>query len=195
MCCDVSLPQLEETKLRAHRANVLNIHPIQQDVRALGFESETFDVVFANALIEHLPDPAEALLEMWRVLRPGGVLALRSPDWTAVRLAPHSDFGGLCVEAYASQLQTRHVFADSGAMAPLFRHLRHAAINRSTSSELHIKADLFAEVIISSLSARPADYPEITSVMLDKFRAWGYESSSVAVETWDDIILIKDTTR
>ncbi|MEW2134302.1 class I SAM-dependent methyltransferase [Streptomyces sp. NPDC005435] len=49
------------------------------DVVALPLRSETLDAVFAAGLIAHLPEPAENLRELARVVRPGGLLALFHP--------------------------------------------------------------------------------------------------------------------
>lgn len=44
------------------------------------FRSESFDVLFAGELVEHLPDPRPGLAEFHRVLRPGGILILTTPN-------------------------------------------------------------------------------------------------------------------
>ncbi|MGW6791078.1 class I SAM-dependent methyltransferase [Streptomyces chartreusis] len=49
------------------------------DVAALPVRSESLDTVFAAGLIAHLPNPAENLRELARVVRPGGTLALFHP--------------------------------------------------------------------------------------------------------------------
>jgi SAM-dependent methyltransferase len=49
------------------------------DVATLPLRSETLDAVFAAGLIAHLPQPAENLRELARVVRPGGTLALFHP--------------------------------------------------------------------------------------------------------------------
>lgn len=49
------------------------------DVAALPLRPESLDAVFAAGLIAHLPDPAENLRELARVVRRGGVLALFHP--------------------------------------------------------------------------------------------------------------------
>lgn len=49
------------------------------DVAALPVRSESLDAVFAAGLIAHLPDPAENLRELARVVRPRGTLALFHP--------------------------------------------------------------------------------------------------------------------
>jgi SAM-dependent methyltransferase len=45
------------------------------------FEPNFFDVILSFHLIEHLNDSQNYLEEVWRVLRPGGVLIIVTPDW------------------------------------------------------------------------------------------------------------------
>ncbi|MBW5420199.1 methyltransferase domain-containing protein [Streptomyces sp. BG9H] len=49
------------------------------DVARLPVLSGSLDAVFGAGLISHLPDPAENLRELRRVVRPGGLLALFHP--------------------------------------------------------------------------------------------------------------------
>ncbi|MFC8125997.1 class I SAM-dependent methyltransferase [Streptomyces sp. NPDC057302] len=49
------------------------------DVTRLPLRSSSLDAVFGAGLISHLPDPAENLRELRRVVRPGGTLALFHP--------------------------------------------------------------------------------------------------------------------
>jgi SAM-dependent methyltransferase len=54
----------------------------------LPFPEDSFDAVFAHAVLMHLREPVRALAEMRRVLRPAGIVGVRDPDWTAEFLTP-----------------------------------------------------------------------------------------------------------
>lgn len=46
---------------------------IQMDATQMQFPAESFDLVFSRAVFEHISEPARALAEIRRVLKPGGV--------------------------------------------------------------------------------------------------------------------------
>ncbi len=64
----------------AHRGDRVSV--LGARVESLPFRSESFDAVVAQHLVEHLPQPVEAMGEWRRVLRPGGILALVTPNAT-----------------------------------------------------------------------------------------------------------------
>ena len=49
------------------------------------FDSDTFDVITAWAVFEHLHDPAGAFAECARLLRPGGLLLLQVPNFRSLQ--------------------------------------------------------------------------------------------------------------
>ena len=60
------------------------------DVYALGYPDDTFCVVHAHQVLQHLSDPVRALREMYRVTKPGGLIAARDGDYGAMVWYPAS---------------------------------------------------------------------------------------------------------
>lgn len=56
------------------------------DAQQLPFTDNCFDVVFSCECLEHLPNPQRALIEMHRVLRPGGTLILTTENYSNAML-------------------------------------------------------------------------------------------------------------
>lgn len=59
--------------------------------RACPFQDQSVDVVFNTALIEHLCDPDNMLEEIFRILRPGGVIVLETCDWSRMVRSFYND--------------------------------------------------------------------------------------------------------
>lgn len=62
-----------------HREVCTGYHYVRSGI-LLPFRDRSFDVVISNHVIEHLPDPAQHLSEMARVLRPDGLGYLATPN-------------------------------------------------------------------------------------------------------------------
>lgn len=73
---------------RADAAGVENVSFTTGDVYRLDHPDETFDVVHAHQVLQHLSDPVGALREMRRVCRPGGLVAVRDADYGAFTWVP-----------------------------------------------------------------------------------------------------------
>ncbi|GAB3455306.1 methyltransferase domain-containing protein [Kineococcus endophyticus] len=59
------------------------------DVHALDLPAASVDRVHADRVLQHVEDPARAVAEVARVLRPGGVAALVEPDWALMAVDAH----------------------------------------------------------------------------------------------------------
>ncbi|MGY1633394.1 methyltransferase domain-containing protein [Geodermatophilus sp. SYSU D01186] len=76
---DLSPAPLEEARAAAAAAGV-DVTFAVGDGYALDAPDDSFDVVHAHQVLQHLTDPVAALREMARVCRPGGVVAVRDVD-------------------------------------------------------------------------------------------------------------------
>ncbi len=52
---------------------------VTADITSMDFQSESFDIVIANHVLEHVEEDRQALSEIFRVLRPGGFAVLQTP--------------------------------------------------------------------------------------------------------------------
>ncbi len=76
---DLSQIMVDEARRRSQSSN-LPVRFLQGDVQRLQFADQTFDRCYADKTFQHLPDPARALAELLRVLRPGGLLVVVDGD-------------------------------------------------------------------------------------------------------------------
>ena len=65
----------------------------QMDAQNLTFRNKEFDIVFAKEVIEHLPDVQKAIKEIYRVLKPGGLFVLTSPNRGSMHLQVNKILG------------------------------------------------------------------------------------------------------
>lgn len=97
----------------------------QGDIARLPYPDSSFDLVTCFEVIEHAPDPSAALGELSRVLAPGGVLAISSPN--ADRYPPGNphhrreftthEFKALLAETFASvRLLAQHQWISSAVL-------------------------------------------------------------------------------
>jgi ubiquinone/menaquinone biosynthesis C-methylase UbiE len=124
---------IKRASLRAREHGIANARFQVGSAFQLPFESNSFDAVFAHALLEHLSEPQRAIREMRRVLKPGGVLGLRSID-----------IGGRIIHPTNDALEQYHHFFE----AVLKRDGRDLRIGRRLGTLLQEEG--FAEVQASA---------------------------------------------
>ena len=71
---DLSAISLDKARAMAAEYEVGNVTFRQADVMRLPYQDQHFDHIFVCFLLEHLPDPQVALLELKRVLKPRGTM-------------------------------------------------------------------------------------------------------------------------
>jgi len=112
---DISSRAIEKAKNTYKRKN-LNFYVM--DVCNLNFEKNTFDIVVAFQLIEHLRDPLRFIEEIKRVLKPGGVFILATPNKRVTSLGDSSlgDSRPICPfhEKEFDALELRNLFLHNG---------------------------------------------------------------------------------
>jgi ubiquinone/menaquinone biosynthesis C-methylase UbiE len=110
------------------------------DAQQFALPNAEFDMVYSSENLEHLPNPEANLAEIRRVLRPGGMLVLGTPnkEMSSPGSEPHNPYH--VREFYFEELQAQlaahfahvHIFentADSGE--PLGRRLKAERVARS----------------------------------------------------------------
>lgn len=53
---------------------------VKADICNLPFEDNTYDIIFCNHVLEHIPDDTKAMQELYRVLKPGGMGIFQIPQ-------------------------------------------------------------------------------------------------------------------
>lgn len=148
---------MAETMLSLARRNVAGaglasrVTVDRADAKALPYAPGSFDVVVSNSLVHHIPEPAGALAEMWRMTKQGGLLFVR-------------DLARPDTDAEVEALVARHGGeppADAKARA---RHARQVALLRA-SLFAALTTDEVAEMVAPLGIARSA-------VVLTSDRHW-----------------------
>ena len=149
---------LAENMLALARRNVeraglaARIHLHRVDAKHTSWSGGAFEVVLSNSIVHHIPEPADALREMWRLVAKGGVLFVRDlarPE-SASRVAE-------LVDLYAPR-------AASGDAAITARHDRQRAL---------FEASLHAALTVPEVQAMvaPLGIPA-TAVVMTSDRHW-----------------------
>jgi len=188
---DIAPVQIERAAALAAEQGAKNVRFETGDVYALPFPDASFAAVNANALLQHLSDPVRALQEFRRVLRPGGIAAIRDPDWGTCIIEPATPLLDL-----ARDLRLR-LYAYNGGDASYARHLRRLLLeagfayaecyvsvtSRGTPDPVREYARFHVEEMRifgpTMVAAGLADAATVEAVV-EELRAWGERPDATA---------------
>ncbi|MGF2946249.1 methyltransferase domain-containing protein [Mycobacterium sp. Lab-001] len=105
---------LDVARAEAQRRNLSNVAFATADVHRLDFPDDTFDVVHAHQVLQHVADPVGALREMRRVCRPGGIVAARDADYAGFVWYPRLPALDLWLELYEKAARANRGEPDAG---------------------------------------------------------------------------------
>jgi SAM-dependent methyltransferase len=182
---DLSRETLAAARQDAADRGITNLRYEEASVYELPFAEGSFDVVFAHQVLQHLAEPGNAIEQMLRVLRPGGLIAVRDVDWETAAYWPRDPWIDRFIEVH---LQTWRENGGDPAIGRKLRALLNASGARglqvsaqqwcyATATETRTWGDSYAERLLTSpMGARVVERGNATredlEAMATAFRAW-----------------------
>jgi len=88
---DISAASVAEAERAVTAAGLTNVRFARANIFALPYVPESFDHLFVCFVLEHLPQPIEALRALRGYLRPGGTITVIEGDHGSTYFSPDSD--------------------------------------------------------------------------------------------------------
>ena len=132
---EIGIEELKLTRATAKARGVTNMDFRRADIHALEFDDAVFDVVHAHQVLQHVADPVQALREMVRVTKPGGIVAVRDSDYAGFCWWPQIPALDTWLELYRALARTNGGEPDAGRQLLSWAHaagLEQVAASSST---------------------------------------------------------------
>src|SRR5262245_21115076 len=130
---DLSRDALDAARRDAAARGLHNLRYEEGSVYRLPFPEASFDVAYAHQVLQHLRERGAALAEMLRVVRPGGLIAVRDIDWGTVAYWPRDPW----IDRFVDDHQ--RAWYQNGGEPRMGRQLR-ALFNQAGVADLRITA-------------------------------------------------------
>lgn len=95
---DISPESIAQAAEVVGREGFTNVRFLNADIFALPFDEESFDHVFLCFVLEHLPNPEDALRHVMRVLKPGGTVTVIEGDHGSCYFSPDSRYARKAIQ-------------------------------------------------------------------------------------------------
>lgn len=82
-CCEVTAADVEEAYLDGIRplaSDIPSLHLVRDDIQDSRFPDHSFGLVLCSEVLEHVPEPERGLHTLFRILCPGGVAVVTTPQ-------------------------------------------------------------------------------------------------------------------
>lgn len=139
---DIGASDVENARALAAERGVTNVRFEQADVYSLPFEDGTFDAIFSNAVFDYLTQPLDALREMYRVLKPGGVVGVRAYDADGYLMYPPNPLAAKFTEWIHREKDDQGISRTIGRqLHALFREVGFVRVEGSASYDVYSTPD------------------------------------------------------
>ncbi|WP_245976333.1 class I SAM-dependent methyltransferase [Amycolatopsis palatopharyngis] len=158
----------------------------------LPVQDTAFDVVFAHALIERTKDPGDLLAELFRVLRPGGTLALSTSDWSRAKLRPRTANVDAALRGYFLLLRARG--EDPFAGRRVAEHVERAGFGDVRARSRHrpgleyrVLAERVESGLAEALRTPGAPNPQLASAARSAW-SWARGGGGEFSQCWTELV-------
>ncbi|MFD9031124.1 methyltransferase domain-containing protein [Streptomyces sp. NPDC059567] len=188
---DAAEDVLDKARATSAERGLENVEFAVADVHDLDFPDDSFDVVHAHQVLQHVGDPVRALSEMRRVCRPGGVVAARDSDYGSFAWHPEPPAMKAWQELYQRVARSNGGEPDAGRR--LFAWSRRAGFTDVTTTaatwcfatpeERAWWSGLWAERTTESVYAKLAvdgghTTPDALAEVSEAWREWGRQEDA-----------------
>lgn len=193
--------RLDLARAAAAAQGIENIRFEQGDMYSLPFDDGTFDAALVHAVMEYLTEPVAALAEVRRVLKPGGVIGVRTAEHGEAIIWPSSE----ALTAQTSLWRRQHAavgenFDIGRSLRELLRAAGFSRVVGSASVETHGTLDetrQFAQELVSILYGDPIIVDALRRGWVDadgveQFKqawlAWGEHPDAFRAAIWCEAV-------